>query len=298
MKTLGIVAVVLAIIAGSSTLAPEKKACVVDADCGEGYVCASEICKHGPGDHWSLLALLPDAAKDNIQGLTGVSYVTGEQSAKYAHVAFAVFVFLFLTGLALAARKTLKGPDAGVIPDTKLTPLTFFELITDGVFGMLEGLMGREKAKETFPIVGGLCLFILTGNLIGMVPGLLPPTDNLNTNIGLAVTVFVLTHFYGLKTNGVAYLKHFMGPIPWLAPLMLPIELISHIARPASLALRLTGNMFGDHTALGIFVALHFLLVPIPLMALGFIVCIVQTLVFCLLTMVYFSMAVEDLSHH
>ena len=98
MKTLGIVAVVLAIIAGSSTLAPEKTSCVVDTDCGEGYVCASQICKHGPGDHWSLLALLPDAAKDNVQGLTGVSYVNEKQSAKYAHVAFAVFVFLFLTG--------------------------------------------------------------------------------------------------------------------------------------------------------------------------------------------------------
>lgn len=279
MKALGIVVVVLGIIAGSSFLSDGP----IDHDKAK--------------DHWSILQFLPEAATSNLQGLVGSSILQeGVTSQKYAHVGFAVVVAIFLIGLGLAARKTLADEEAAVIPDTKLTPLTFFELITDGVFGMLESLMGREKAKDCFPIVGGLCLFILCANLMGMVPGLLPPTDNLNTNAGLAITVFVLTHFYGLKYNGPGYLKHFLGPVWWLAPLMLIIEIISHIARPASLALRLTGNMFGDHTALGIFVGLHLLLVPLPLMALGFIVCIVQTLVFCLLTMVYFSMAVEE--HH
>ena len=281
MKKLGIVLVILAIIAGSKLLAPTEPA------------------HHSEGDHWSLIqATVPTAAIQNVQGIVGNSFVTGEESSKMAHVIFALIVSALLIGLALAARKTLANEEAAIVPDTKMTPFTFFELITDAIFGMLEGLMGREKAKVCFPIVGGLCLFILFSNLIGMVPGLLPPTDNLNTNLGLGVTVFVLTHYFGLKFNGVTYLKHFMGPFWWLAPLMLPIEIISHIARPLSLALRLTGNMFGDHTALGIFVGLHMLLVPLPLVVLGFIVCIVQTLVFCLLTMVYFSMAVEDLSHH
>ena len=101
-----------------------------------------------------------------------------------------------------------------------------------------------------------------------------------------------------VTTCGMAYLKHFCGPLWWLAPLMLPIELISHIVRPASLALRLFGNMFGDHKVLGIFLGFNILFVPLPVMALGMMVCTVQALVFCLLTMVYFSMAVEDLSHH
>jgi len=280
MKAIGIIVIVLGVIIGSSFLAPKEQA------------------HHAGGDHWSVLqAMMPDAAVQNVQGIVGNSFVTGESTGKWAHVVFAVVTALFLIGLALAARRTLARGDGGVIPDTKLTPLTFFELITDAIFGMLESLMGREKARDCFPIVAGLCLFILVSNLMGMIPGLLPPTDNLNTNLGMALTVFFLTHYYGLKTSGVSYLAHFAGPIPWLAPLMIPIEIISHIARPASLALRLTGNMFGDHTALGIFVGLHLLLVPLPLMALGFIVCIVQTLVFCLLTMVYFSMAMED-AHH
>src|SRR5206468_10079146 len=108
----------------------------------------------------------------------------------------------------------------------------------------------------------------------------------------LAGFVFVMTHVFGLREHGVAYLKHFMGPVLWLAPLMIIIELISHIARPISLSLRLMGNILADHKVVFSFFTLVPLLVPVPFLLLGCLVAVIQTLVFCILTMVYISMAV------
>jgi len=105
--------------------------------------------------------------------------------------------------------------------------------------------------------------------------------------------VFFLTHYYGVKEHGLAYFKHFLGPSPALAPLMLPIEVVSHVARPLSLMVRLMGNMMADHKVVFSFFALVPLIVPLPFMLLGLLVCLIQALVFCTLTMVYISMAIE-----
>jgi len=142
-----------------------------------------------------------------------------------------------------------------------------------------------------------MAFFILFGNLLGLVPGLLPPTDVISTNIVLAVIVFFATHIYGIRKNGFEHIRHMMGPMALLAPLIFPIELISHLARPLSLTLRLFGNMVGDHKVLTIFLGFGILL-PLPVMVLGIIVCVVQTLVFCLLSTVYIGMAIEDLHEH
>ena len=157
--------------------------------------------------------------------------------------------------------------------------------------------MGERNAARFFPLIGALWLFILIGNLIGLIPGFISPNDTLKTNVGLALMVFLLTHVYGVKEHGLAYFKHFLGPSLPLAPLMLPIELISHLARPMSLAMRLMGNMLADHKVVFSFFALVPLLVPLPFMLLGLLVCLIQALVFCTLTMVYIGMAVEHDEH-
>jgi F-type H+-transporting ATPase subunit a len=252
----------------------------------------------GGGGHWSLVSFLPSSFEHNFKHMLGRTWINGDEVGHIEHVIMALIVAVALIGLAIAASSRLRDPEKAVVPEDKLTAGTFFELICGGALGMMEKMMGREKARDTFPVVGALALFILFGNLLGMVPGFLPATDTLSTTAALGVTVFLLTHYYGLKYNGMAYLKHFCGPLWWLAPLMLPIEIISHLVRPCSLALRLFGNMLGDHKVLGIFLGFNILFVPLPVMALGMLVCIVQALVFCLLTMVYFAMAVEDLSHH
>ena len=142
-------------------------------------------------------------------------------------------------------------------------------------------------------------MFILIANFLALIPGFLPPTDSLRTTLALGLVAFVAYNWWGIKTHGfAAYFKHFLGPVWWLSWLILPIELISHFVRPASLALRLMGNMYGDHQVLGQFLAFGLLLIPLPVMALGLMVVVVQTLVFTLLTIVYIALAVEEHEHH
>lgn len=209
------------------------------------------------------------------------------------HVMVALLVVLFVGfGASRFYAAVSKGGAEALVPPGKLNLRNLFELLCDAIMSMMIGVMGEKNAKRFFPLIGSLALFILFSNLAALIPGFSPATDTLKTNLALALLVFVLTHYYGLKEHGLAYFKHFLGPLPWLAPLILPIELISHLVRPASLALRLMGNMAADHKVLFAFFAMVPILVPVPFYFLGLMVCVVQTLVFSLLAMVYISMAV------
>jgi len=157
--------------------------------------------------------------------------------------------------------------------------------------------MGEKLAKRFYPLIGSLFLFILFNNLCALIPGLNAPTDTLKTNVGIAALVFLLTHYYGVKEHGLAYFKHFLGPSPVLIPLMLPIEIISHVVRPVSLSVRLMGNMMADHKVVMSFFALVPILVPLPFMLLGLLVVLIQAVVFSTLAMVYISMAMEHEEH-
>ena len=225
-----------------------------------------------------------------------------------AHVVHGAIVFMVLTTLVLIARRQLVDPGLDIVPAPRLSVVNFFETAYGTIEKLCEESLGHHGHRYIF-LVGTLALWILFSNLLGVIPGLVPPTDNVNTNFACAAVVFLLTHYYGFKTHGVKYLKHFVGPTPWLAPLMIPIEIIGHMARPLSLTLRLFGNMFGDHMNLMVFVGMmigltkYILagpvpvwifapiapLIPIVIILLGIFVSVVQTLVFVLLTMSYIS---------
>lgn len=205
------------------------------------------------------------------------------------HVLWAFIVLLIVIYGSMKFASGIKKD--GLVPPPQFNTRNFFEMIVDGTYGMMEQVMGKKSAKQHLPLIGSLALFIFFSNIMALIPGAGVPTTTLKTNVGIALIVFAATHYYGVKEHGLAYFKHFFGPLPVLAPLMLPIELISHIARPASLALRLMGNMAADHKVVFTFFTLVPVLVPVPFLILGLLVCIVQTLVFCLLSMVYISMA-------
>jgi F-type H+-transporting ATPase subunit a len=167
------------------------------------------------------------------------------------------------------------------------------EVIIGAVETLMVDTMGPH-GKAYFPLIGTLAIFILTSNLIGLTPGFDSPTANLNTNISMALCVFLMTHVVGVKIHGIKYLKQFMGPIWWLTPLMMPIEIISHISRPLSLSVRLFGNIQGGHIVLGVLFFLVPFLIPLPILILKIFISIIQTFVFTLLSMMYIAGAMEE----
>jgi F-type H+-transporting ATPase subunit a len=221
----------------------------------------------------------------------------GDTGWSVTHVLVAALVVVFCAWGAIAFFRGTQSEDKGLLPARSMNLRNFFEYNAEAVYGMVEGSMGERNAARFFPLIGALWLFVLIGNLIGLIPGFISPNDTLKTNVGIALLVFLLTHVYGVQEHGLSYFKHFLGPSIWLAPLMLPIELISHLARPMSLAMRLMGNMLADHKVVFSFFALVPLLVPLPFMLLGVLVCLIQALVFCTLAMVYIGMAVEHEEH-
>lgn len=206
------------------------------------------------------------------------------------HLFWTILVLLIVVWGGIAFRRSV-GKKDGVLPARRFGRRAFFELLTDATFGTMVGIMGEKQARKHLPLIGGLALFILFSNVMALVPGFGVPTSTLKTNLALAGLVFLLTHFYGVREHGLPYFKHFLGPIWWLAPVMLPIEIVSHVARPVSLSLRLMGNMVADHKVVFTFFALFPILLPVPFLFLGLIVSIVQTFVFCMLTMIYIALA-------
>jgi F-type H+-transporting ATPase subunit a len=207
-----------------------------------------------------------------------------------------VFVFLIYGGVRYTAAVGASG-DAGLVPPPRFGLRNLFELLSDVIFNLMASVMGEKPARRYLPIVGTLFLFILFSNLLAVIPGFLPPTDTLKTNVGLSLLVFVLTHFFGVREHGPKYFKHFLGPWLPLAPLMLPIEVISHIARPVSLSLRLLGNIAADHAVVLAFFAIVPFLVPVPFLLMGVFVSVVQAVVFSLLSTMYISSAIAHEEH-
>jgi F-type H+-transporting ATPase subunit a len=219
------------------------------------------------------------------------------------HVIMAAVAVAIIAILALIARRKYASKESAMIPEGKFSIRNAFEVIFDATLGMMSDMMGKENARRYFPLIAALAVFILVSNLMGLVPGLAPPTSNLNTTLACSAVVFITYNIAGIRAHGMGYLKHFLGPVWFIAPLMLIIELVGHAFRPVSLAVRLAGNMTGDHMVLGVFgdmaaslFSVPFLL-PVPFLFLGLLVSLIQTLVFCLLTTIYISLAVSHDSH-
>jgi F-type H+-transporting ATPase subunit a len=201
------------------------------------------------------------------------------------HVTYTWFVMLLLTVLAFIVSRGIKEVPSGW--------QNLMESVVGGIENLIHETMG-PKGKKYFPLIATLALFILVSNLIALVPGFYPPTANLNTNAAMALTVFAMTHIIGVKEHGIGYLKHFMGPILVLSPLIFIIEIIGHLARPLSLSLRLFGNMYGHEIVLMIFFALVPFLLPIPMMLMGVLIAFIQAFVFTLLAMIYIAGSLEE----
>ncbi len=204
---------------------------------------------------------------------------------EYPHVVYSWVVMSLLMIAGAVASKNIT-----MIP-AKMQ--NFFEVVISSIEEFMVENTG-EEGRWLLPLAATVFIYVFVGNLIGLVPGFFPPTASINTTLSCALVVVVFTHVIGIKYHGVKYIKHFMGPVWWMSPLIFMIEIIGHLARILSLTFRLFGNMMGHEIVLAILFALAgAFLAPLPIMALGIFVAFVQAFVFFLLSIIYFTGAME-----
>ena len=208
-----------------------------------------------------------------------------------------LIVVLIVLFVALRAGSQLSKTDDAVTPEDRLTLRTFMETFLGYFYDLAKSVMDADRAKKYFPLIGTAAMFVFFANVMALIPGFPVATSNLNITLGCGLVVFVLFNVYGLMTNGWGYIAHLAGPAWYLWWLMFPIEVISLCVRPITLGVRLMVNMAADHLMLGLFLSLVALLVPVPLMVLGVLVVLIQTLVFTMLTCIYIGLATEHEAH-
>lgn len=198
-------------------------------------------------------------------------------------------VMIFLIIVSVLATRDLKRIPSGI--------QNVVEGLLEAIIGFLSGIMGKEKARKYFPLLGSFFILILVSNYSGLLPGagmvkgFKPPTSTLSVTAGLAIVVFFATHYLGVKERGLAYFKHFIEPMPF----MLPLNIIEEFVKPLSLALRLYGNVFGEEMVVASLFVLVPFFVPVPMMVLGVLFGLIQAFVFTLLAAVYLGNAT---AHH
>lgn len=212
------------------------------------------------------------------------------------HSVAAIIITLLLLAFGLMMGSKLSNVDQAMNPEDGVTGRNLGEQFVEMISGIAEGVIGHHYERYV-PLLATFFIFILLSNLLGLIPGFSPPTSNVNTTFALGIVSFLAYNYYGLKEGGLKYLKHFMGPMLVLAPLMVLIELMSHSFRPLSLGIRLFANMFADHELITIFTGLTKIGVPVLFYFLGLLVCVVQAFVFTMLTAVYISLAVSHEEH-
>ncbi len=227
----------------------------------------------------------------SLLGLNG-----SEQKFAAALVLGAVLVVAGRAASRRISSRTLSGDV--LIPEKSVSLFSFFDLLIDAFVSYQDTIMGKEGRKY-LPVTGGLFLFVLSANFLGLIPGMPSPTTTVWVTVALALVSFVTFNYYGIKEHGVVgYLKHFMGPLWWLAWLVFPLELFSTVLRVLTLNLRLYWNITADHVVLGIFTDLTKVVVPVAFYLLGSFVCFMQAFVFTILTMVYILLATQHEEGH
>jgi F-type H+-transporting ATPase subunit a len=212
-----------------------------------------------------------------------------------------------LIGFELLARSQIQAAEArqGIekyYADPRLSMRTIAELLAEGWMSLMSETLGKVEAKRFFPLVATLFIYILCCNLLGLIPGFQPPTDNVSTNVGMALIVFAVFNYVGLSRDAKGYLGHMWGPVPILGLLLFPIEMISLFLRPMTLSLRLFGNIFGDHTVFNVISGFPpYIGVPSIFLGLAVGVSFIQAFVFALLATIYIGLAMphhEHADHH
>ena len=257
---------------------------------------------------------LIDWMQHGIPGLEGFTSIFGDQyksgnlfansdDAQTWMLSWLVCGFLLIGAMLarLGLNKAIgQGGTLQFVPDGSLTSRNLFELLTGALYGLCSDLLGSVNARKFFWLSAGLFVYILTSNLLGIIPGMLPPSGSMHHNFAMALVVLILFNGAGIKVQGIGgYLKHMWGPVWWLGVLLFLIELLSFVVvRPYGLSLRLTGNMFGDHQVLSIMSGLVPVVYPVIFLGLGMFVSFIQAFVFTLLSTIYIALAVEHHDDH
>ncbi len=205
---------------------------------------------------------------------------------KHPHVTYMWFAMVVLILVGWLAGKSIS-----MVPKTAQN---LFEILISSLEEFMASITGDE-GRKSFPLLITIFLFVSLGNLMGLVPTLYPPTASINTTVALAIIAVTWSHVIGVQMHGIKYVKHFLGPVPALTPLFLIVELIGHASRVLSLTLRLFGNMMGHELVVIILLTLAGpFLVPLPIMAMGILVSLIQAFVFFLLSTMYIAGAIEE----
>lgn len=206
------------------------------------------------------------------------------------HSYFVIAIIIILSLIARSKKDFIPGAYQNVC-----------EFVVESIYNFTKSNLPHDKFEKlvptVFPLITAYALYILFSNLLGLVPGFMSPTANINVTMGLTLITIVYYHYLGFKFKGLSYLKDFLGPVPWLIPLMLPAEIFSHIGRILSLSFRLFGNLLSKEILLGVLTMLAGkFFAPLPVLILGVAVGFIQAFIFVLLSLVYFAGAVEE--HH
>ena len=207
-------------------------------------------------------------------------------------IATAGLVAGLLVVFAARVRRKLGATEAALEPEDGVTVRNLAESLVEAISGLAEGVIGHG-AERYVPLLASFFVFILACNLIGLVPGFTPPTSDFNITFGLGVVSFIAYQVAGAREHGLRYVKQFLGSVVLLYPLMLVVELFSHVFRPVSLGIRLFANMLADHYVVEIFTGLTKIGIPVAFYGLGAFVCVVQAFVFTMLSAIYIALAVS-----
>ncbi|NPA39476.1 MAG: F0F1 ATP synthase subunit A [Thermodesulfobacteria bacterium] len=209
------------------------------------------------------------------------------------HMVYSYFVCLLLIVLAIIGTRKMEFIPRGF--------QNFWEFTIEAIYNYTYDNVPHGEGHSpnivplVFPLIVMFTLYILFCNFLGLVPGCMSPTANLNVTLGLTLITIVYYHILGIKFKGLSYFKTFLGPVPWLFIIMLPTEIFGHIGRMISLSVRLFGNIFSKEILLGILTMLAGkFFAPLPVMLLGVLVSFIQMLIFITLSLAYFAGAVEE----
>lgn len=253
-----------------------------------------------------LLALIPLLFSSTVYAAYEWTFlgVVTKQTGIPEHILTFSMVGTFLILIGLIYRSKIAAVSNVVIPDKGITLRNVVEAYGRFIYNQCNAVIGEKDAPKYFQFIAILFILIFLSNVIGIVPGFLPPTELINTTLALGVFAFVYYNLVGCRELGVVeYIKHFAGPLWYIAFLVFPIEILSNLIRPFSLGLRLHGNMMGDHKVLDTFSNLEILgvhlslIVPMPFFLFGLLICLIQAYVFTMLTMVYISLATAHHDH-